>query len=69
MILGRYRKARLAVPTLLVFGKDDFAIDRRCSPAREAGRRPQVELVEDCGHFIADERPDLVEARALEFLA
>jgi pimeloyl-ACP methyl ester carboxylesterase len=26
-----------------------------------------VELVPDCGHFIADERPDLVASRALAF--
>jgi len=29
----------------------------------------QVELVPGCGHFIADERPDLVAERAREFLA
>jgi pimeloyl-ACP methyl ester carboxylesterase len=27
----------------------------------------RVELVEDCGHFIADERPELVADRAREF--
>jgi pimeloyl-ACP methyl ester carboxylesterase len=27
----------------------------------------QVELVPGCGHFIADEKPDLVAKRALEF--
>jgi pimeloyl-ACP methyl ester carboxylesterase len=28
----------------------------------------QVELVRGCGHFIADERPDLVAERAGAFL-
>ena len=28
----------------------------------------RVELVPGCGHFIADERPDLVAERAREFL-
>lgn len=28
----------------------------------------QVELVPDCGHFIVDERSDLVVERVLEFL-
>jgi pimeloyl-ACP methyl ester carboxylesterase len=27
----------------------------------------RVEFVPDCGHFIADERPDLVAAAALAF--
>jgi pimeloyl-ACP methyl ester carboxylesterase len=29
----------------------------------------QVELVEGCGHFIADEAPDLVADRALAFFS
>jgi hypothetical protein len=29
----------------------------------------QVELVPGCGHFIVDEMPDLVAARALEFFS
>jgi pimeloyl-ACP methyl ester carboxylesterase len=29
----------------------------------------EVELVSECGHFIVDERPELVEARAREFFA
>ena len=29
----------------------------------------EVELVAGCGHFIADERPDLVADRAREFFA
>jgi pimeloyl-ACP methyl ester carboxylesterase len=67
---GRYAGKRLTVPTLLVFGADDFAL----RPSMLAGYRRhaeqmRVELVEGCGHFIADERPELVAARAREFLA
>jgi pimeloyl-ACP methyl ester carboxylesterase len=29
----------------------------------------RVELVPECGHFIADERPELVAARARSFLS
>jgi pimeloyl-ACP methyl ester carboxylesterase len=70
LIRGRYRTARLAVPTLLLFGKEDKAIDWRMLDGVERGGDDfRVELVEGCGHFIADERPELVEQRALEFLA
>jgi pimeloyl-ACP methyl ester carboxylesterase len=67
---GRYAEQRLTVPTLLVFGVDDFVL----RPSMLAGYQRhadqmRVELVEGCGHFIADERPDLVAARAREFLA
>lgn len=67
---GRYAEARLTVPTLLLFGVDDFVM----RPSMLGGYQKhademRVELVPDCGHFIADERPDLVAERAREFLA
>jgi pimeloyl-ACP methyl ester carboxylesterase len=67
---GRYMHSRLAVPTLLLFGEDDFAL----RPSLLAGYEKhaddmKVELVPDCGHFIADEKPDLVAERARQFLA
>jgi pimeloyl-ACP methyl ester carboxylesterase len=67
---GRYAKERLTVPTLLVFGVDDFVL----RPSMLAGYERhaddmRVELVDDCGHFIADEQPELVAAHAGEFFA
>jgi pimeloyl-ACP methyl ester carboxylesterase len=67
---GRYSKQRLQVPTLMLFGEDDMAIN----PAMLAGFEDhaddmRLELVPDCGHFIADERPDLVVEAALRFFA
>ncbi len=67
---GRYAGCRLAVPTLLLFGSED----RVLRPAMLAGYERHademsVELVPGCGHFTADERPDLVAERAREFLA
>jgi pimeloyl-ACP methyl ester carboxylesterase len=67
---GSYRDERLSVPTLLLFGEDDFAM----APSLLAGFQDhaddmRVELVPGCGHFIADERPELVAERAREFLA
>jgi pimeloyl-ACP methyl ester carboxylesterase len=65
---GRYARARLTVPTLLLFGTDDAAL----RPNLLAGYQRhaddmRIELVPGCGHFIADERPDLVADRALSF--
>jgi pimeloyl-ACP methyl ester carboxylesterase len=67
---GKYMRSRLTVPTLLLFGEDDFAL----RPSLLAGYEKhademKVELVPDCGHFIADEKPELVTERAKEFLA
>jgi pimeloyl-ACP methyl ester carboxylesterase len=68
ILRGRYAHDRLTVPTRLLFGTDDTAL----RPQLLAGYQHhaddmQVELVPGCGHFIADEKPDLVAKRALEF--
>lgn len=68
VVRGRYAGQRLTVPTRMLFGTDDMAIH----PSLLAGYEKhaddmRVELVPDCGHFIADERPDLVAAAALAF--
>jgi pimeloyl-ACP methyl ester carboxylesterase len=70
LIRGRYRSARLSTPTLLLFGARDFAL----RPALLKGYEPyaddmQIELAPDSGHFIAEDQPELVTKRALEFFA
>jgi len=71
LLKGRYDGLALTVPTHLLFGVHDLALGDgsllETSAARAAGRLT-VELVADSGHFIAEERPDLVIARAREFL-
>ena len=69
LALGRYSHLRLTVPTLHLQGIDDFAIH----PDALAGWEDhaddmRLELVPGCGHFIADERPQLVLERALAHL-
>jgi pimeloyl-ACP methyl ester carboxylesterase len=70
VVRGRYEGAELTVPTLLLFGLNDGAMGS--AAPREYAEHPAgsltVELVEDSGHFIAEERPDLVVARARELL-
>lgn len=67
---GRYAHQQLTVPTRMLFGMDDAALDYRILPGYERHADDmEVELVAGCGHFIADERPDLVAERAREFLA
>ncbi|HST54792.1 MAG TPA: alpha/beta hydrolase [Solirubrobacteraceae bacterium] len=70
LVTGRYAKQRLTTPTLLLFGSEDFAM----TPGQLDGYERhaddmRVELVPGCGHFIADERPELVAERALAFMA
>lgn len=68
IVRGRYADARLEVPTLLVFGSEDFVL----RPSMLGGYQyhaedMRVELVPNTGHFIVDERPDLVADRARTF--
>lgn len=65
---GRYRGSRLTVPTRLIFGTADRALDYRLLDGIEHSADDlEVELVEGAGHLIADERPELVVDRARSF--
>jgi pimeloyl-ACP methyl ester carboxylesterase len=68
---GRYQKERLTVPTRMLFGMDDFAIPLAflSRDTKEFADDFTIEFVPDTGHFIAEERPELVNDRALEFFA
>ena len=70
LLRGRYANQRLSVPTRMLFGTEDAAIhpDLLRGYERHADDM-QIELVPGCGHFIADERPDLVAERARAFFA
>ena len=66
-IPGRARNPesrRSTVPTLCVFGVDDAAIHVSLAAAETANADDyRLERVEGCGHFLADERPDLLRER------
>jgi len=71
MVRGRYKDKRLKAPVLWLHGTDDPVIRPFMIQGTEAHSDAEVtiELVEGVGHFIADERPDLVLERALTFFA
>jgi len=70
ILRGRYENVPLTVPTHLLHGVHDWALGDGLSQAAAARGRGllTVEPVPDSGHFIAEERPDLVIARARSFL-
>lgn len=67
LLQRRFEELRLTVPTRLIFGAQDGAlspvvlrgVERHCDDL-------VVELVADSGHFIAEEKPQLVAERAAE---
>lgn len=63
-LAGRERR-RLAIPTLLLHGTRDLAIDhRRLGQWQSFADDMSVELRDDSGHFIAEELPGVVADRA-----
>ena len=67
---GRYAKAHLTVPTKLLFGTGDQALKHTLLAGYERHADDmELEKVDGCGHFIADEMPDLVAERARSFFS
>ena len=70
LLRGRYSASDLRVSSRLMFGTDDFVITTR--GARDSAAQTdalELELVADVGHFIVDEKPELVADRLLAMLA
>jgi pimeloyl-ACP methyl ester carboxylesterase len=64
-LAGNYGRERLSVPTLLLHGTRDPAIDyRQLGRWQENADEMAVELRHDSGHFIAEELPEFVTDRA-----
>jgi pimeloyl-ACP methyl ester carboxylesterase len=69
-LFGKHRSTRLKVPTLMLNGTKDFAL----APTELRGYEPyadelRVELIADAGHFLHEERPQLVAETAVRFFA
>jgi pimeloyl-ACP methyl ester carboxylesterase len=66
---GRYSASALTVPSRLVFGTGDVVITARAAADTAAQADSlELELVAGAGHFIVDERPELVADRVLKLL-
>ena len=70
IVRGRYSPNDLHVPVELVLGKRDPVATRRVAED-VAGQsdRIELELIGDSGHFVVDEKPELVADRLLGLLA
>ncbi|QIS11861.1 alpha/beta fold hydrolase [Nocardia arthritidis] len=63
-------RRRPTIPIRALFGLDDTAIHHSMAAAETAMADDYTfEAVPGCGHFIADERPDIVRARLVELAA
>jgi pimeloyl-ACP methyl ester carboxylesterase len=70
VLAGRWRDHRLTVPARIVFGARDRYVSPRLLLGYEAyAHEMEIELVPDSGHFIVEEKPDLVVQRLRSFFA
>jgi pimeloyl-ACP methyl ester carboxylesterase len=62
---------KVRASTLIIWGEDDVALGIELTRGMEGllEREPRVEYIPDTGHFVMEERPDVVNRLLLEFLA
>jgi pimeloyl-ACP methyl ester carboxylesterase len=67
LVLGRYKKLRLTVPAVILAGERDFMLPPGvlADAARHASDL-RVEVAAGCGHYVHEERPELVAKTARE---
>lgn len=73
MASGVYRRRRLRVPTLAVFGRRDHPwteanLGRACRHPERHADRFEFAYVDDAAHFITDDAPDAVAQLALDWI-
>jgi len=68
-VRGRYSASDLRVPSRLVFGtRDPVLTARAAEDAAAQTELLELELVPDAGHFVVDEKPELVADRLLALI-
>jgi pimeloyl-ACP methyl ester carboxylesterase len=69
VLAGRHRRRRLTTPTLVLHGQRDLLRPRLFAHPRMNADDLTVEMVARAGHFLPEERPDLVADRAARFFS
>lgn len=70
LIARRYERERLTVPTRLLFGTGDIYVPAaHLADGERHGDDFKIEFVPGCGHYMPEERPDLIADRAREFFS
>lgn len=72
MVRGAYRRRRLTVPTLVVYGRQDRPwsqdnLERICRRPERYADRLEFAFVDDAAHFITDDAPAAVSELALDW--
>jgi pimeloyl-ACP methyl ester carboxylesterase len=60
--LGKYKQQKLTVPTHLLIGEDDPIINPAVFKHADQNGAFKMTIVPKCGHFIPEEKPEVVAA-------
>ena len=68
---SRVARGKIAAPTLLIWAVDDVALGIELTKGMDGlfETQPRIEYVPDTGHWVMEERPEVVNRLLLEFLA
>ncbi|MFD9465728.1 alpha/beta fold hydrolase [Streptomyces sp. NPDC060027] len=70
LLLGRYQKLRLTTPTVILAGERDFMLPPSVLTGAEGHADDlSVQVVAGCGHYLHEERPDLVAKSARDLFS
>ncbi|KUJ69011.1 hypothetical protein ACZ90_14265 [Streptomyces albus subsp. albus] len=70
LVLGRYKRLKLTTPTVVLAGERDFLLPPSVmTPAEGNAAALRTEVVPGCGHYLHEERPELVARTASELFA
>ncbi|GAA0368870.1 alpha/beta hydrolase [Streptomyces blastmyceticus] len=70
LVLGRFKKLRLTTPTVVMAGAEDFMLPPSVLSGGERHADDlRIEVVAECGHYLHEERPDLVAKAARELFS
>jgi pimeloyl-ACP methyl ester carboxylesterase len=63
-------RGKIKAPTLLIWAENDFALGMELTRGMDGlfDNPPRIEYVADTGHWVMEERPDVVNRLLLEFL-
>jgi pimeloyl-ACP methyl ester carboxylesterase len=68
MLSGRYRRRGFRTPAVVLHGLEDKILrPAHLDFSKRIAANLEVEFIENCGHFIVDELPDLIVQRMLQF--
>ena len=70
IIRGRFDESTLDVPTLLLYGRQDMLFDEDLVTSyQDNAPRAEHVVIDEAGHFVADEAPDAVLERVRDFMS